>query len=364
MVDSLLVQLNEAHYYCQFYADDGAIILVGFCLRTLCDLMAGAFRMVERWCDANGLSVSPEKLELVLFTRKRKLEGFRAPRLYGTRVDLVSQVKYLGVILDSKLTWKQHLDARASKAITGLWQARRALGPTWGLTPKVSLWIYTAVIRPMLVYGAVVWWERVCFKTVVGQLDRVQRLACLSVTGAMRSAPTAALEVLLGICPLDIFIFGHAMRTSYQLVQSGGWKMSRVGHSGVWDRALENIPLFRAPSDVAVPRFCLDHRFEVLIPDREVWLDGGFPWDPGSLVCFTDGSKVGDMGNSGAGIFIEELGIRESLSLGQLTTVPQTELLAIMECCRFLLDGRVAGQMVVICSDSRRALAVLISPKV
>jgi len=65
------------------------------------------------------------------------------------------------MILDSKLTWKPHLDHKWNKAIAVFWQCRRIVGKTWGITPHIAHWLYTAVVTPTLVYAAVVWWPHV-----------------------------------------------------------------------------------------------------------------------------------------------------------------------------------------------------------
>jgi hypothetical protein len=70
-----------------------------------------------------------------------------------------------------------------------------------GLKPKVLYWIYTAVVRPIDTYSATVWWPRVKFKTSQAELSKLQRVACLGITGAIKTTPTAAMEVLLGPPP-------------------------------------------------------------------------------------------------------------------------------------------------------------------
>jgi hypothetical protein len=42
-------------------------------------------------------------------------------------------------------------------------------------------------------------------------------MACLAVTGAMKSTPTAAMEVLLNLNPLDLLIMAEAMMALYRL---------------------------------------------------------------------------------------------------------------------------------------------------
>jgi hypothetical protein len=49
------------------------------------------------------------------------------------------------------------------------------------------------------------------------QLGRMQRMACLAITGAMKSTPTAAMEVLLNLTPLDVLITAEARMALYTL---------------------------------------------------------------------------------------------------------------------------------------------------
>jgi hypothetical protein len=61
----------------------------------------------------------------------------------------------------------------------------------------VIYWIYTVVVRSIVIYAATVWWHGVKFRPGRAELSKLQRLACLGITGAMRTAPTSAIEVLL-----------------------------------------------------------------------------------------------------------------------------------------------------------------------
>ncbi len=61
-------------------------------------------------------------------------------------------MKFLGIIFDNKLTWKPHIDNKLQKALGVLWLSRRAIGKTYGLSPRSIAWIYTAIVRPMFSY--------------------------------------------------------------------------------------------------------------------------------------------------------------------------------------------------------------------
>jgi hypothetical protein len=84
-----------------------------------------------------GLSVDANKTTIVLFTNKRKIGGFYNPRLFGSELRMMDQVKYLGVILDKELDWKAFLEYRMRKACIAYWKCRHAVGKTWRLSPKV-----------------------------------------------------------------------------------------------------------------------------------------------------------------------------------------------------------------------------------
>ena len=120
--------------------------------------MQCALPTIEAWCDELGLSVNSDKTGLVAFTRRRKLPGFFEPRLFRTTLRSSTSVKYLGVILDSQLTWKEHVDVKVRKAQNFMWACRRACGMVWGLGPRVVHWLYVSIVRPSVNFASLVWW--------------------------------------------------------------------------------------------------------------------------------------------------------------------------------------------------------------
>ncbi|XP_029668327.1 uncharacterized protein LOC115238541 [Formica exsecta] len=134
-------------------------------------------------------------MELVIFTRRYKLGTVVGPTLGGIRLTPAVSVKYLGVILDRKLTWKEHLDNRCKSVTSYFWLCRNSFGQTWGLRPGMVYWIYTAILRPKLLYAAVVWWPRI--QLALAKIS-LEHLMALILRGAMRTTPTAVMGVLLG----------------------------------------------------------------------------------------------------------------------------------------------------------------------
>ena len=107
--------------------------------------------------EADGLNVNPDKTEICLFTRKTKIGQYEEPIFQNKVIEISNKVKYLGVILDRKLRWKDHIHQRVEKAHKCWSFCRRAAGSKWGFNPKMVHWIYKSVIRPILTYTSVVW---------------------------------------------------------------------------------------------------------------------------------------------------------------------------------------------------------------
>jgi len=59
---------------------------------------------------------------------------------------------------------------------------------------------------------------RVRYKVSRMELSKLQRLACLAITGAMRTTPTAAMVVLLVLPPLHVIIEAEAQAAIYRFM--------------------------------------------------------------------------------------------------------------------------------------------------
>jgi hypothetical protein len=101
------------------------LLAVGKFPNTVSGLLQWTLSTVETWCNEVRLSINPDKTWLFAFTRKRKLQGLFEPRLFAVKLRLSRSVKYLCVILDSRLTWKEHVEAKARKVHNLLWACKR-----------------------------------------------------------------------------------------------------------------------------------------------------------------------------------------------------------------------------------------------
>jgi hypothetical protein len=68
--------------------------------------------------------------------RRRKLNGFLEAHFIGVILIRSVSFKYPRVALDSRLTWREHVDVKERKAHNLLWVCRNACCATWGTRPK------------------------------------------------------------------------------------------------------------------------------------------------------------------------------------------------------------------------------------
>ena len=196
VVDELLLRLRDEGLQCVGYADDIAIMVQGNYEDTVAERMQRGLKIVDKWCTEAGLSVNPKKTHGLIFTRRRKLK-YRVPTIGGNPIHISKEIRYLGVTLDTKLTWNPHIKYMINRANMAFHACRQMIGKTWGLNPKMVVWLHTSIIRPIICYAALVWWPKTNQSETQKSLNKLQRTICLCATGAVRSCPTMALERLL-----------------------------------------------------------------------------------------------------------------------------------------------------------------------
>ena len=135
VVDRLLSVTNYLGVSTFGYADDIVITVQGKFTHTIRDVRQQALNVVVKWAAKEGLNISLQKTVIVPFTKRKKTEGLGPLVLHGKELIMLDKVKYLDVILDSKLKWNQHLEKVIKKAQTTFVLVRHTCGNKWGLRP-------------------------------------------------------------------------------------------------------------------------------------------------------------------------------------------------------------------------------------
>ena len=100
------------------------------------------------------------------------------------------------VTFDSKLLWTEHFTNQINKCKQYLFTLKKSVHKAWGPKPIYIRWVYIAMFRPKLVYGAIAWGHTTRMDTRKEALDKLNRLAATMITPVQRSTPVKTMEIL------------------------------------------------------------------------------------------------------------------------------------------------------------------------
>ncbi len=179
------------------------------------------------WAKAHNSSFEPTKLALIDFSHQSKSITRPPLTILSTEIVLMASTKYLGVILDQNLTWKEQKANVVKKGSNWTAQIRRVARADWGLTPKQAKKLYTSVAIPRMLYAIDVWCAppresiglNTCsgYKQVVNNLSKTQRAGTLAITGGLRTTPTDLLNAHTNILPTRLTIDKHCSKMATRL---------------------------------------------------------------------------------------------------------------------------------------------------
>src|SRR5882724_8740741 len=114
--------------------------------------------------------------------------------LQGVKVLAAATHRFLGIILDQELRWKDQCQYAVQKGVKWVTQYQRLAKMSKGASAKFMRQFFIAVAIPKMMYAAdlfLIPGSRISIGTkgFIGKLAKVQRQASLHITGAMRSAP-------------------------------------------------------------------------------------------------------------------------------------------------------------------------------
>ena len=118
----------------------------------------------------------------------------------------VQKLKYLGIIIDYKLTFRDHMNYIAEKCTKLIFVLAKLAKINWGLGHKALWTIYLGGILPLLLYGAPVWIRAMEKEKYKNKIARVQRLINIKMAKAYRTVSSEALCVITGMTRIHIKI--------------------------------------------------------------------------------------------------------------------------------------------------------------
>lgn len=194
-------------------------------------------------------------------------------------------------------------------------------------------------------------------------MNHLQRSISLAITGASRTTPQLALEIMLFLPNLETYIQTEARVTAlrYQYLIQRRYP-GRNDHSSIIDEVHKTCSTLRVPVDRLISNYVFDRLFRVEIPTSETW-DRTYDGDnPLIIRWFTDTSFTNKA--SGYGFYNPCTGASHCGPLGSDAESTQADISVIFMCCIEIKNTAVSNDPIHIYTNSLGAIKALNSYRV
>jgi hypothetical protein len=127
------------------------------------------------------------------------------PEITSWGLKVVTKMKCLGIMLDSKMDWLSHTQYLENKLLHIRNNHARCSKSTWGLSYANLVTIYKHAILPAITYAAEARHSSTA-KRAKNKLQQIQRPFLLFLTKAYRPVSLEALSAIAGIMPIHLAI--------------------------------------------------------------------------------------------------------------------------------------------------------------
>jgi len=186
--------LVSEYFHSIIYADDTTLLAKLSTFKSSYVDVNYEINKISKWMKANQLSLNSNKTKAMVFHMQQK--RVHIPELFidGNSIEFVSSFNFLGICLDSSLSWKPHVNMISTKIakVNGILSKLKHFVPT-----SVLLNIYNSLLLPHLNYGILLWHKSST------RLFTLQKKAIRAITCSKFNAHTSNLFRELNLLKLD-----------------------------------------------------------------------------------------------------------------------------------------------------------------
>ena len=324
------------------YADDCCILMGGTDQSHMVARVQRAINKLIAWGNTCGLLFNHSKTVAILFSSNNKVFR-RHVRIDGNNIPYSHKVKYLGLTLDSKMSWKVHIKEKAIACKRFLFMVARITKDAYGPSPKIMRWCFLSVVRPMMTYGALCWGHMVDTSNIDDILRNLNRAGMNTYSNFPRSSPTRTVEIITDTLPLSLQVLkiGLSSRIRLHEVIQADWadpdQTPSKPHSHIkwWDQLISdcNLEEYLQTDD----SISINMPFSKFTIDTDSFSGHSKFLYPSQINVYTDGSKYNSQVGAGVYIHHKDLVLAElSFRLPNKSSVFQAEVFAINQAAIFL----------------------------
>ena len=176
----------------KLFADDTSLFSTVYNINEATNTLNNDLNKITEWAHQWKMSFNPDiskQAHEVVFSRKRSLVFHPSLTFNNIPVAPTSSQKHLGMHLEKKLNFEEHLSKVETKVNTSVGIIRKLQN----ILPRVALLtVYKSFIRPLLDYGDIKY-DKAFNELFHEKLESLQYNAALAITGAIKGSSTKKL---------------------------------------------------------------------------------------------------------------------------------------------------------------------------
>ena len=215
---------NGIESTCKIFADDASLFSKVKDETSSDTQLNNDLNKISKWAFQWKMLFNPDPSKQAIeicFSHKRENKNYPSLMFNDTKVELATSQKHLGLILDSRLDFNEHIDYKINKCnkIIGI---MKRLSLT--LSRKSLLTICKSFVRPILDYADIIY-DKPFNESFKRKIEIVQYRATLVITGVIKGTSRDRLYQVLGLESLAdrrwsrrIFSSTTLQKDSYHLI--------------------------------------------------------------------------------------------------------------------------------------------------
>ena len=184
------------------FVDDFQICYSAFRMSAIERKLQHSIDKLSKWCMENGFTISIDKTECIHFCLKRSIHDHPKLKLGVHHIPVVAEKKFLGIIWDSKLTFRSHIKDLINRCRKALNLLKVVSHLDWGADRTTILHLYQSLVRSKIDYGSFIYGAAA--KSHLKKLDAIHNTGLRLALGAFCTTPAQSLYAEADEPPLEI----------------------------------------------------------------------------------------------------------------------------------------------------------------